>query len=118
MRKVVNLFVLAPIAVVLILLSVANRQTVTFSLDPTNIETPAIAFDLPFFVFLFVTFFVGIFVGSTLTWFKQGKHRKAARQNAFEANMLKQENIAAKEKENPASTEIAPGLPAVRSNSA
>ena len=114
MRKLVNLVIFVPLALVLVLLSVANRQYVTFSLDPTSAETPILSFSLPFFVFLFIALFIGILLGGTLTWVKQGKHRKAAREKTFEANMLKQENAAANGKDDAPSNEIAPGLPAVR----
>lgn len=118
MRKLTNLFILIPLAIVLIFLSVANRQSVTFSLDPTNIETPAIAFTLPFFVFLFAAVFVGMFLGSTLTWLKQGKHRKALREKSYEANMLKRENEKVTSADKTPTKEIAPGLPAVRDTAA
>lgn len=120
-RKLANLVVLVPLAIVLILLSVANRQAVTFSLDPTNVENPAIAVSLPFFVFLFLAVFLGMFLGSGLTWLGQGKHRKALREKAFEADMLKRQASNNPEQEVKSSAsekpdEIAPGLPAVRNS--
>ena len=113
MRKLMNLIFLVPIAIVLILLSVANRHWVTFSLDPLNTEAPAFALSLPFFVFIFAALIIGAMIGSCLTWFTQGKHRKALREQAYENTCLKREY----EKEHPAEkkqpTEIAPGLPLI-----
>lgn len=111
-----NLFFVVPIAIVLILLSVANRHWVTFSLDPLNTEAPAFAVSLPFFVFIFAALFVGALIGSCLTWVSQGKHRKALREQTYENTCLRREH----EKEQPAekkqSAEIAPGLPLISSN--
>lgn len=114
MKKFFNLFFLVPLAIVLILLSVANRQLTSFSLDPLNTEAPAIAFELPLFVFLFVALILGMIIGSALTWMAQGKHRRALREKAYEANLLQREKDSAlKEVPEKAPEEIAPGLPMV-----
>ena len=111
-----NLIFLAPIAIILVLLSVANRHWVTFSLDPLNTQAPAFALSLPFFVFMFAALIIGAVIGSCLTWIAQGKHRKALRDTAYENTCLKRDY----EKEHPESkkqaTEIAPGLPLISSN--
>lgn len=79
MRKLVSLLILLPVAIVLIVLSVANRHSVVFNLDPINPEQPFLSLTLPFFVFLFAAVLAGMVVGSMATWFAQGKHRKMAR---------------------------------------
>lgn len=111
MRKFINLFFLLPLAIVLIAVSVANRQVVTFSFDPVNV-LPSV--ELPFFIFLFAALIIGMLIGGGLTWVTQGKHRKALREKSTEANVLKQEKVqsapAAK------SEEIAPGLPLISSS--
>ncbi len=117
MRKMVNLFILAPLAIVLILLSVANRHWVTFSVDPTNIENPAVAIELPFFVFLFISLICGVFIGSCITWVKQGKHRKALREQAFETKKLEREVNIQKNTQPAEAKEIAPGLPMISNTS-
>ncbi len=111
MRKFVNLFFLLPLAIVLILISVANRQYVQFNFDPLNV-LPSI--ELPFFVFLFAALIVGMFIGGGLTWVTQGKHRKALREKSGEADMLSREKAAAKPSTK--SEEIAPGLPLISSS--
>lgn len=114
MKRLFNLFFLIPLAIVLILLSVANRQPTTFSLDPLNADTPALAFELPLFVYLFLALILGIFIGSFLTWVSQGKHRKALREKSYEATRLEQEKTSdtgSKAKED--TPEIAPGLPLI-----
>lgn len=79
MRKLISLLVLLPIAIVLIVLSVANRHSVVFNLDPINPAQPFLSLTLPFFVFLFAAVLTGMVIGSLATWFAQGKHRKMAR---------------------------------------
>ncbi len=114
MKKFFNWLFLVPLAIVLILLSVANRQITTFSLDPLNSETPAISFELPLFVFLFMALILGMIIGSILTWMAQGKHRRALREKAYEANQLQREKeVSLKETANAPQEEIAPGLPMV-----
>ena len=116
MRRFYNLFLLFPLAIILILLSVANRQVVTFSLDPLNSETPALAFELPFFVFLFIALFFGLVLGGFITWWGQGKHRKALRVVSGEAESLKREKSQSETAKKDEVQEIAPGLPAVSSS--
>lgn len=85
MKKLVNIVVLVPIGIVLIVLSVANRQTVTLALNPFNPADSVLSASAPFFVFLFLAVIFGMIVGSLATWFSQGKYRKRARNEASEA---------------------------------
>ena len=116
MRKFFNIFFWIPLGIVLVLLSVANREWVTFSFDPTSTQAPALFVSLPLFVLLFAALAIGVFIGSSITWAKQGKHRKALREKSFEANKLRREKeqiVSDQAAEQPA--EIAPGLPLVSS---
>ena len=79
MKRIVYFLLLLPLGVVLIVLSVANRQPVTLRLDPFNDVDPALSVSLPFFGFLFAALLVGMIVGAVATWFGQGRHRKAAK---------------------------------------
>ena len=85
MKKIVNIVVLVPIAIVLIVLSVANRQTVTLALNPFNPADSVLSASAPFFLFLFLAVILGMVIGSMATWFSQGKYRKRARNEAHEA---------------------------------
>lgn len=78
-KKIVNLVILVPLGIVLIVLSVANRQTVTLALNPFTPEDTLLSVTAPFFVFLFLALIAGMVIGSVGTWFTQGKHRKRAR---------------------------------------
>lgn len=78
-KKVVTLVVFVPLAIVLIVLSVANRQTVTLALNPFRPDDAYLSLTAPFFVFLFLALIVGLLLGSGATWLAQGKYRKKAR---------------------------------------
>ena len=106
-----NYLLMLPSAIALIIISVANRQNVRFSLDPLNSEFPALSFELPLFVFLFIVFVIGLLLGGFLVWMSQGKHRKALREKSSEAEKLKIHMKQKSQVENPPGSEIAPGLP-------
>ncbi|KQO77069.1 lipopolysaccharide assembly protein LapA domain-containing protein [Rhizobium sp. Leaf262] len=84
-KKIVNLVVLVPLAIILVVLCVANRQAVTLALNPFRPDDSVLSFSAPFFVFIFLAVIFGVFLGSLVTWFSQGKYRKRARTEAKEA---------------------------------
>ncbi len=84
-KKIINLIILLPLAVILVILCVANRQSVTLALNPFRPEDSVLSVTAPFFVYLFLAVIFGLVVGSLATWFAQGKHRKRARIEAVEA---------------------------------
>lgn len=90
-RKLIFLFISVPFAIALILLSVANRNEITLSLDPFRPESPAFAITLPFFAYIFAALFVGLIFGGMVTWFRQGKYRKIAREQRLEASKWKRD---------------------------
>ena len=98
MKKLFSLFVFAPIAIALIILSVANRHPVVFNLDPINPEQPFLSISLPFFVFLFIALLTGLLLGSIFTWFTQSKHRRLARETRREAEKWHREADEQKER--------------------
>jgi uncharacterized integral membrane protein len=91
MRRIITWACLAPIAIILIVFSVANRHWVNVILDPFNVENPVISFQLPLFVLIFISLILGMLLGSLVTWLKQGKHRKLAREKRFEAEKWRHE---------------------------
>ena len=98
MSRILSLLVLVPLAIVLISFSVANREIVQISFDPTGAADPAFALNLPMFVLIFATLAIGLIVGGIGTWFTQGKHRRTARIKKQEA--AKWQFEAEKQKEN------------------
>lgn len=84
-KKIINLVVLVPLAIILVVLCVANRQEVRLALNPFRPEDSLLSFSAPFFVFIFLATIFGVLLGSLVTWFTQGKYRKRARTEAREA---------------------------------
>ncbi|AMM85118.1 LapA family protein [Martelella sp. AD-3] len=91
MSKLVNLIILLPIGVVLVLLSVANRQSVTMALNPFNASDSVLAVSAPFFVYIFIAFILGILLGALFTWISQRKHRRTAKSSKREAALWRAE---------------------------
>lgn len=90
-NRVIVVLILVPLAIVLIALSVANRGTASFTIDPFNPGNPALSYSAPLFVWLFAALILGLIIGSLATWSNQGKHRKLARQRKLETEMLRKE---------------------------
>lgn len=90
MRRFILLFVLVPLAIAIVTLSVANREPVTFALDPIS-DVPMLAITAPFFFFLFAALALGIVLGGIGAWAGQAKWRRAARIERGRAMRLKSE---------------------------
>ena len=89
MRRFLTLFVLLPVAIVVVVLSVANRGIATFSLDPINGASAGWAVSAPLYVFLFLAVIAGIVIGGVATWAGQGRWRHAARAERANADRLR-----------------------------
>lgn len=90
MRRFLLLFVVVPLTIVVVVLSVANRSLVTFSLDPIS-ATPSLSLTAPFFFFLFAALGLGILLGGIAAWIGQAKWRRAARAERASAAELRRE---------------------------
>jgi uncharacterized integral membrane protein len=97
--------ILLPVAILIVLLAVANRAPVTLSLDPFSQEAPEFAFQLPLFAVIFAAVMLGVLVGGTASWLAQGKNRKTRRQLRREARQLRYETERLKA-QSPASTTL------------
>ncbi|MGE0765344.1 MAG: hypothetical protein AB7L90_02670 [Hyphomicrobiaceae bacterium] len=80
LKRVVRLLIAFPVALLLITLAVSNRHSVKLILDPFRPERPALALEMPLYVFLFGTLVVGVVIGGWATWVGQSHWRKSARQ--------------------------------------
>jgi uncharacterized integral membrane protein len=86
MRTLFRLLVVLPIAIVIVAFAVANRHWVTVSFDPfpgNDISGPQIT--APLFLLLFLSGMIGVFAGGCIVWFRQGRHRRDAREAKAEA---------------------------------
>ncbi|MBB4016860.1 LapA family protein [Chelatococcus daeguensis] len=90
-KRFVKFLVLAPVAVVIVLLAVANRAPVELSFDPFSRTEPALAVTVPFFVVIFAAVMLGVLVGGIAAWLAQGKHRKAEKRYRREADRWRSE---------------------------
>jgi uncharacterized integral membrane protein len=90
-RRLVSTFVVLPLGILLVAFAVANRHSVTVSLDPLGAANPSLSATLPLFLMLLVVLTMGVIAGGIATWFGQGKWRKAARRLDAEAKALRAE---------------------------
>lgn len=96
MKKIFTFLFTLPFAVLLLVLSVANRQPVMLRLDPFNEQAPAYALSLPLFVYVFGALLIGLVVGGMAVWFNQGRYRRLARERAAEIGKWRGEAEQAK----------------------
>ncbi|OQP84895.1 hypothetical protein BTR14_17445 [Rhizobium rhizosphaerae] len=94
LRRIVNIVVFVPLAILLIVLSVANRHEVRLALNPFDPSDQTLSVSGPLFAFLFLAVIVGILIGGVVMWMEQGKHRRRSRLEAREA--IKWQTLAEK----------------------
>lgn len=90
MIRFLKALVLLPVAIVVVLLAVANRESVTLSFDPFSLE-PAFSLVLPLYAIVFGAVALGIVVGGIGSWLSQGKTRASARHHRREREKLERE---------------------------
>ncbi len=91
MRRFLNYFILVPLAIILVVLAVANRHSVVLSFDPFDTVSPALSVSVPLFVLLFATLAIGVVIGGFAVWLRQGRWRRQARHERGEADRLRRE---------------------------
>ncbi|MEA3028170.1 MAG: hypothetical protein QOF91_3455 [Alphaproteobacteria bacterium] len=89
MRKFVAIAILLPLAIVIVMFAVANREIITVSFDPFDSAQPALALKMPLFLLIFALVAVGVVVGGIAAWLKQHKWRMRARRAEAEARELR-----------------------------
>ena len=91
MRTFIKTLLIVPLALLIVLFTVANRQIVRLSLDPLSRDVPLYTFDTPLFAVVLAALVLGVLVGGFASWLAQGKHRKAKRMLGKEAARLRAE---------------------------
>lgn len=66
--KLLRWFILPPVALIAMALAVANRQSVTFSLDPFDPVEPALGVTMPLALIVIIALGIGILIGGFATW--------------------------------------------------
>ena len=92
MKILFRIFVVLPIALVLLLFAVANRREVTVSFDPFSggdIAGPAIT--APLFLVLILTGALGLLAGAIIAWLRQTHWRREARASRADADKARAE---------------------------
>jgi uncharacterized integral membrane protein len=89
MRKFVSLIILVPLAIVIVMFAVANRETITVSFDPFDPAHPAFVLKAPLFILIFILVAVGVVIGGVAAWLRQHKWRMRARRAEAEARELR-----------------------------
>jgi uncharacterized integral membrane protein len=90
-RRFFWIIVMVPLAIIVIALSVANRNIVPFTIDPFTPGNPTLTFSAPLFMYLFASLAIGLVLGSVITWLAQGRYRANARRAAVEVASLRKE---------------------------
>ena len=96
LKKLMTIVVTIPVAVILIILSVANRASVPVTLDPFNPGNPGLTWSVPLFVMVLGALIIGVFLGGMVTWWRQGKYRKTAKVERNRAQEIRAEADALK----------------------
>jgi uncharacterized integral membrane protein len=114
MRRLLFFIIVAPIAVLLIALAIANRHEAPLVLDPFSPSDPALAYALPLYLLLFGALILGVLLGGIAAWASQHRWRAQAREERSRARHFRREAEALRtETRADTRAEIAPGLPAL-----
>jgi uncharacterized integral membrane protein len=90
-RKFISALILVPLAIVLVVFAVANRQTVLISFDPFDQAHPALSLSVPLFALILAMVIAGVIIGGVAAWLGQSKWRGRARRLEREARALREE---------------------------
>ena len=93
MKSLLKWLFLTPVALFILGLAVANRESVRVVLDPLPGDVPLFETNAPLFLVAFAAAILGIVAGGLVTWWSQGRHRRAARQARAETERLRQEAV-------------------------
>lgn len=91
LRKLAFWLILVPLAIVILMFAVANREIVTVSFDPFSATTPAASVSVPLFVLIFVLVILGVIIGGVAAWLRQSDYRRAARRRDADVTALRRE---------------------------
>ena len=109
MRKFLAIAILVPLAIIIVMFAVANREIITVSFDPFDSAQPAYALKMPLFMLIFALVALGVVVGGIAAWLKQHKWRNRARRAEAEARDLRARLDSAEPRRNlPAVVEASP----------
>ena len=79
MARLLSILIGLPLSILAVALAVANRKSVTLSLDPFSPDAPALSVTLPLFAIVFGALILGVLAGGMVVWLRQGRYRREAR---------------------------------------
>ncbi len=91
MKTFFKWLLLVPVALIVLVFAVANRQLVNVVLDPVGLVSDGMMISAPLFAIVFLTLMTGVILGGAATWFTQGSHRRLAREALSDARALREE---------------------------
>ena len=92
LRKLVIWLVVVPLALIILMFALANRESVTVSFDPFDTVDPAFSLALPLYVLILALVIAGVILGGAAAWMRQGRWRGRARLAEGQAHELRLEN--------------------------
>ena len=90
-RKLVFWLVLVPLAIIILMFAVANREIVTVSFDPFSTTQPAASITVPLFALIFILVTLGVIIGGIASWLRQSEYRRAVRQRDLDVDSLRRQ---------------------------
>ena len=88
--RILAIILLVPLAVVLVVFCVANRELVEVSLDPLG-NMPQLGFQAPLFILLMGSVILGVALGGLGTWLTQAHYRRKSWKRKYEVERLRRE---------------------------
>lgn len=90
MMRFIKYLILIPLGIVVVVLSIANRDAVVVSLNPfadgaAGTDLAALSYSVPLYLLLFIFLLLGVLLGGIGSWLSQGKWRRKARDNEHQA---------------------------------
>jgi uncharacterized integral membrane protein len=95
--RILSIVILVPLAILLVVFCVSNRELVTVSLDPLG-TMPQFTFGLPLFLLLMGAVILGVVMGGIGTWLTQSHYRRKAARRKAEMARLRREADEANER--------------------
>jgi uncharacterized integral membrane protein len=90
MKTIGTWLILAPLCALVLIFALLNRHNVSLELNPFNTDLPALHYEMPLFLLLFIAFAAGCLVGAAIHWLGQSQQRQRARALRAENEHLKQ----------------------------
>lgn len=110
MKRFLAVIIFGPLAILLVVLAVANRAPVRLSLDPFNPGSAALSIDLPLYFVAFAALAIGVILGGIAVWLNQGRYRRSARREHNDAVRWQRQ---AERAEARAAQTVTPAVPAL-----